>query len=183
MIPFQSRKLLVVILLAGTAAVQACRPTEQAQASAPSAVEILGPANPYQPASRSTKTSENDTTLIDNGSWFEGIARLDSQGAVEVEVIPRQFIPEEGRLDFDVALNTHSVDLSMDVAHLSVLETDTGLTVPAAAWSGQLGGHHISGVLSFPLGNDHKSLLSEATWIEITIVDIDAPERIFFWER
>jgi hypothetical protein len=98
-------------------------------------------------------------------------------------VIPKEIRPTEGMFDFEVLLNTHSIDLSMDLAQLSILETDTGFSLTAAAWSGLPGGHHISGVLSFPAGSDGVQALIDASRITITIRDIDAPERVYVWER
>ena len=84
-------------------------------------------------------------------------------------------------LEFDVAMNTHSVDLGMDLADRSTLTTDSGLTVAATTWDAPPGGHHVSGTLTFPASMEGKSLLEGATQVTLTIRDVDAPERVFVW--
>lgn len=108
--------------------------------------------------------------------------REDNQGAVTVEVIPLNLDTPGDTLDFEVAMNTHSVDLSMDLAALATLEADTGLSVVPATWDGPRGGHHVSGTLSFPASVDGEPLLEGARKLTLTIRDVDAPERVFVWE-
>jgi hypothetical protein len=115
--------------------------------------------------------------------WVEEIPRMDDQGAVEVEIVPLNPNNPGHTLDFRVALNTHSVDLSMDLAALATLETDTGINVQASLWDAPLGGHHVSGILSFPSGVDGKAVLADASKMTIKLADVDAPERVFVWER
>jgi hypothetical protein len=80
-------------------------------------------------------------------------------------------------------MNTHSVNLSMNLAKLATLSTDTGLTAEATTWEGPGdGGHHISGKLSFPTIVNGKPLLEKATKLTLTLRDVDAPERTFQWE-
>ena len=104
----------------------------------------------------------------------------DSQGAVIVDITPKNFTAET--LDFGVSLNTHSVDLSMDLAAMAILTTDTGITVPASLWDAPRGGHHVAGTLQFPASVDGKSVLEGAKQITIKIVNLDAPERVFTWD-
>jgi hypothetical protein len=110
-------------------------------------------------------------------------ARVDRQGAVEVAITPIK--AESGSDDiimFEVALNTHSVDLSMDLAGLSTLTTDRGTQLKAASWTGG-SGHHVSGQLVFPkVTPDGTSLFDGAQQIILTIRNVDAPERVFVWQ-
>jgi len=115
--------------------------------------------------------------------WVEDVPRIDEQGAVVVEIVPLNPNNPGQTLDFSVSLNTHSVDLSMDLAALATLETDTGFKVQATHWDAPLGGHHVSGILSFPAGVDGNPLLDGVSKMTITLVDVDAPERVFVWER
>jgi len=117
------------------------------------------------------------------GSASQELARSDAQGAVEVIVNPMAWAREaEGTLEFEVSMNTHSVELSMDLAKLATLRTDTGLTLQALDWSGG-GGHHVTGVLRFPSSTpDGKPLLDGAGVLILTIQDLDAPSRAFQWE-
>ncbi len=115
--------------------------------------------------------------------WVEDAPRVDEQGAVVVEITPLNLNSPGGTLDFSVSLNTHSVDLSMDLTALATLTTDTGHTVEAVAWDAPSGGHHVRGVLSFPSGVDGEPLLKDVSRITITVVNLDVPERVFVWER
>jgi len=112
---------------------------------------------------------------------FQTDTRTDAQGAVTVAVTPLDINDSGDTLEFDVAMNTHSVDLGMDVADRSTLTTDSGLTVAAITWDAPGGGHHVSGKLTFPASWEGKSLLEGATQVTLTIRDVDAPERVFVW--
>ena len=110
------------------------------------------------------------------------LTRLDEQGAVIVEVTPLNLDTPADNLEFDVAMNTHSVDLSMDLATLSTLSTDTGVTIQAVKWDATPGGHHVEGKLIFPAVKDGKSVLEGASKLTLTIINVDAPTRVFEWE-
>ncbi len=111
------------------------------------------------------------------------LSRTDEQGAVTVTITPENFDSPGDTLDFDVALNTHSVDLSMDLATLATLTTDTGLSVKATKWDAPSGGHHVSGRLSFPSSVDGTPLLQKsATKLTLTLRNLAASERTFTWE-
>ena len=109
------------------------------------------------------------------------LVRVDQQGAVMVEIRPRELSEASNVIEFDVALNTHSADLSMDLALLSTLSTDTGLVVPAAEWDAPRGGHHVSGTLVFPARKDGRAILEGTSTLTLTIVNLDAPSRAFEW--
>lgn len=126
-----------------------------------------------QPAAVSTETSQAEAG---------DLTRSDAQGAVTVEVTPLNLENPSDQIEFDVVLDTHSVDLSMDLATLATLTTDTGVTIPATLWDAPRGGHHVEGKLIFPATNDGKSILDGATKLTLTIVDVDAPSRIFDWQ-
>jgi len=106
---------------------------------------------------------------------------VDEQGAVSVAVTPLNISGAAPTLDFEVAMNTHSVDLGMDLATLATLTTDDGRTVNAMLWDAVPGGHHVSGVLSFPAEEAGTAVIANATKLTLTIHDVDAPERIFSW--
>lgn len=112
----------------------------------------------------------------------EDLARSDAQGAVTVYVTPLNLNNPAEQLEFDIALETHSVDLSMDLAMLATLTTDTGLTVQATTWDAPRGGHHIQGKLIFPATQDGKSILEGASKLTLTITGVDAPTRSFEWQ-
>lgn len=111
-----------------------------------------------------------------------GLTRFDGQGAVEVTVVPRNLgAAEADELEFEIAMNTHSVDLSMDLAPLSSLESDLGVRVAADSWSGGTG-HHVLGVLRFPLRDGQGlSVLEGASLLVLRIEGVDASVREFQW--
>ncbi len=110
------------------------------------------------------------------------LIRTDSQGAVMVEVTPLNLQNPSDQIEFEVAMNTHMVNLSMNLAALSTLTTDTGLSVPAASWEAPAGGHHVSGKLVFPATQNGKSVLEGASQLTLTILKVDAPARVFEWQ-
>ncbi|HBG74703.1 MAG: hypothetical protein A2X25_11770 [Chloroflexi bacterium GWB2_49_20] len=165
-------KPVLLSLAAGLALLlSACSPTTQKQPPV-----IL--ATLTQPSIvPSTETSPASTL-----STSESLTRTDQQGAVVVAVTPLNFDQPGETLDFQVSLETHSVDLGMDLVTLSTLVTDTGLVDQAILWDGENGGHHVSGTLSFPASVEGKPVLEGATKLILTIKDVDAPERVFIWD-
>ena len=121
-------------------------------------------------------------TLFPNSNGNGELSRIDEQGAVVFEVTPLNLGTPSDTLEFDVAMNTHSVDLSMDLAALSTLSTDNSIRVQASKWDAVPGGHHVEGKLIFPSAQDGTSILDEASKLMLTIVDVDAPARVFEWE-
>lgn len=110
------------------------------------------------------------------------LARVDSQGAVVVEVAAPDLRAASGDISFEVSMNTHSVDLSMDLAALSTLSTDLGMVVRASRWEATRGGHHVNGQLIFPATKDGVSILDGASRVTLSIENVDAGLRIFEWD-
>ena len=100
-----------------------------------------------------------------------------NERAVTVEVTPLNLPQGGSTLDFEVAFETHSVDLGFDPAAISILRDDQGREYPAVAWEGAgPGGHHRSGVLRFELPEPATK------FIEVIIHDVaGVPERVFQW--
>ena len=107
---------------------------------------------------------------------------VDEQGNVSVSVTPINLSDLDTSLDFEVVMDTHSIDLGMDLATLATISMDNGRSVSASLWDATPGGHHVSGVLSFPVTVDDAPLLDDATRLTMTIRDVDVPERIFTWD-
>lgn len=166
--------LLGLMTAGGLAACSSATPTP-----APQPVLATGSA-PAAAADETLPTAR--PTIPPTESASQDLARGDSQSGVEFVVTPLNLAAPGGALDFDVSMNTHSVDLSWDLAAQSTLTTDTGLEVRGLSWPVG-GGHHYEGVLSFPATTaDGKSLLDGAKTLTLTIRDAGAPERIFQWE-
>ena len=127
-----------------------------------------------QPASASASTEPSPAGAGD-------LSRSDGQGAVTVEVTPLNLDNPSEQLEFNVVMDTHSVDLGMDLAALATLTTDTGTAIQATTWDAPRGGHHVEGKLIFPATKDGKTILEGATKLTLTITDVDAPARVFEW--
>jgi hypothetical protein len=100
------------------------------------------------------------------------------ENAVTVDITPLN-LPEGGAsVDFEVAFNTHSVELDFDPATISLLRDDEGREYPALAWEGSPpNGHHRSGTLRFKVP-DYAT-----NFIEVVIKDVaGVPERVFRWD-
>lgn len=91
----------------------------------------------------SAKTTENKQNNI--------TSQISEGGNVSIEVTPK--VLEIGKTpEFELAFNTHSEDLSFDVSKVTKLIDDKNISYQNPLWKGSPpGGHHRSGVLSFPL--------------------------------
>ena len=137
-----------------------------------------GASNPKPTVPASREVIEQATSSAPE----QGLTRVDSQGAVEFAVTPLNLTAPGETLDFDISLNTHSVDLSWNLATQSVLTTDTGLEVNGLSWPVG-GGHHYEGTLTFPAKTaDGKSLLEGASKLTLTIQEAGAASRVFEWD-
>ena len=170
------KRFALALLLTLTLILAACAPQANPDSTQPSA----------QPDSAAMATPTDDPavlpTLFPNTANASDMTRMDEQGAVIFEVTPLNLGTPADTLEFDVSMNTHSVDLSMDLAQLATLSTDAGLTVQASKWDAAPGGHHVSGKLLFPSMQDTKSILEGASKLTLTIINVDATSRIFEWE-
>lgn len=111
------------------------------------------------------------------------LTQTDTQGLITVEITPGNLEKlGNNSIIFDVSLDTHSIDLSMDLAQLSTLTTDTGKVIQATTWDATRGGHHVSGKLIFNPVIDGKNLLDGVKGITITITGLDVPSRQFTWQ-
>lgn len=141
------------------------------------------PTNPGTvPVSTAIPAPTDRPAQAPNAAAAGNLSRVDEQGAVVVEVLPLNLGTSADTLEFDVAMNTHSVNLGMDLATLSTLVTDTGVTLQATKWEAMPGGHHVRGTLIFPATKDGKSILEGAHKLTLTILNVDAQARLFEWE-
>lgn len=143
-----------------------------------STATLGGPAG----AATVTRTAVPSATAAVRIEPAEGQTRTDDQGAVVFAVTPLNLESPGDTLDFEVVMETHSVDLGWDLATLSVLRTDSGQEVQATVWP--IGsGHHYSGTLSFlATAAGGKPILDGASVLTLTIRDTDVPERVFVWD-
>ena len=139
------------------------------------------------------KTSKSITSALLIGTlafWFASALFVEAAGAaalaartsdaegVRVEVTPKLADSGAAVWEFEVVMDTHSKELSTDLAQTAVLTDDTGRDYAPIAWQGDPpGGHHREGILQFPppAGNPKS--------VELKIKDIGGvSERIFRWE-
>ncbi len=109
-----------------------------------------------------------------------GLVQSNTGGSITIDV--EWIKAEDGYLIFDVAMNTHSVDLDQyDLGRLAVLRDDAGNEYNPVSWDSAAGGHHRQGTLTFPLPDS----LSQGTakYVEVVIRDVaDIAERVLKWE-
>lgn len=109
------------------------------------------------------------------------LTRTNDERSVVVEVTPLNLAGSGPTLDFQVALNTHSVELDYDLTKLAVLRDDRGNEYRPAAWGGARGGHHMSAVLTFE--GRSEIVKPGMQYLELELKDIaQVPSRVFRWE-
>lgn len=174
------RRLTFLFLLAIGLVLAACNsatlsPSTQLAVEPTAIIPTLSPASTTEAsAAQSVQTASAQSLRLPE--------LTDNQGAVTVFVKPLDLDISQDKLSFEVSLDTHSVDLSMDLAALATLAADNGQSVQAAVWDAPLGGHHVSGTLSFPANVEGKAILEGASKLTLIIKDVDAPERVFTWD-
>jgi YVTN family beta-propeller protein len=109
------------------------------------------------------------------------LTQVNNQGAVTIAITPLNLQGSDTTLDFQVALDTHAVDLDYDLTGLAVLRDSQGNEYLPAAWDGPQGGHHVSGILRF---NGRTTILAAgSTYLELEVKDVARiPSRLFRWE-
>lgn len=105
---------------------------------------------------------------------YEG--KTDAQGAVSVEVTPLKMEPL-GQTQFEVSLNTHSVELDDDLSQRAFLYDDKNNVYRPVNWEGSApGGHHRSGILFF------GPVIESAESLELILKDVGGVSlRSFKW--
>lgn len=102
--------------------------------------------------------------------------KINDGNGVSVEVTPIELNPENP-VKFKVKFTTHQGNLGFEMTEVSLLKDDVGNVYSPLGWEGSPpGGHHRSGVLTFP------KLKGGAGRIELVIKNVrDVPERVFTW--
>lgn len=97
-----------------------------------------------------------------------------SVGEATIDLTPKSI--ENGKFNFKIAINTHSVSLeNYNLMKLSTLNYDGKSVRPVSAL--KLSGHHNNGEISFNIGNDKPSKF------KVIITGIpDIEERVFEWD-
>lgn len=142
-------------------------PTSAPAPTKASTVATAAPGNTSSPAQTSASQSR--------GAGLE--TKSNEGGGVTVDVKPAAL--EVGQpLAFDIAMNTHSVDLSDDMTKITVLRDDAGKEYKPTAWEdSEAGGHHREGTLKF------APLTTKPRYVEVVIKGLaKVPERVFRWD-
>ncbi len=115
-----------------------------------------------------------------------GTTRTSEGGSVTIDVTWEKSKESADVLTFAVGMNTHSVDLDRyDLGKLAILRTDQGQEVKPGRWDAPEGGHHRSGVLTFPArdGSGRPVLGPGVGSFELVIRDVAGiKERVLRWE-
>lgn len=100
-----------------------------------------------------------------------------NDNGVRVTVTPKT-LAQNQTAEFEVSLNTHSVELSQDLTAVAELRDDQGRTYTPSRWDGAPpGGHHRRGTLIFP------ALKGPVRSVTLIIRDVaKVPERTFNWK-
>ena len=113
------------------------------------------------------------------------LAQSAEAGAVTVKTTPLNLHDSQAEtLDFQIVMDTHSVDLAVDLAQTAVLRIGDQ-EIAASDWQAPAGGgHHVEGTLSFAAVDDTgRRWLAEATAVTLVIRDLAGiAERTFSWD-
>jgi hypothetical protein len=167
--------ILMLVIILGSILAACGSALDPVISNSPTATKSPSSDQPAEQAAVTPPSAQPTQTLPSTQPAAQDLTRSDSQGAITIEVKPKNLSNPSDTLDFEISLTTHSVDLSMDLAALSTLTTDDGRTVQAILWDAPRGGHHVSGTLSFPTGINGEELLAGAKTLTLTIKDVDAP--------
>lgn len=161
---FASLLVLLILLAAGCSATNA--------APAPNGAAV---PNQSTPANAPSNTAGTANSRSGSSSSFE--PKTVEGGSVTVTVTPLS-LKAGAPLEFEIAMNTHSVDLSDDMLKAVVLRDDAGKEYAPTAWDGPAsGGHHRSGKVTLP------DLASGAKSVTLVVKGIaGVPERSFKWD-
>lgn len=101
--------------------------------------------------------------------------KTDERGQITVKITPQTLSGDQWK--FDVALDTHSVELDQDFLRIAELVDSRGNVYKPVAWEGAgPGGHHREGALVF------EGVNPASDFVELKIKDVGGvSERVFKW--
>lgn len=125
-------------------------------------------------------TKNQNTQILMSSKSVIPINKLDEQtnnnGSVTVSVAPYQSI-NTGIWEFEIVLNTHSVELDYDLTKTAILIANGKEYQPIAYNGDSPGGHHRKGILKFP------PILPQPQSIILKLLQIGGvEERNFVWQ-
>lgn len=125
------------------------------------------------PADRERSETADRSQPVPVGPSKSFETKTDVQAEVEINVTP-SLLGEQ--LNFEVQMTTHSVELDQDLMTAAVLTDSRGREYKPLSWDGGVGGHHLSGTLSF------KKIPSVEEPILLKIEGIGGVTRTFVWQ-
>ncbi len=144
------------------------------------AVLVAGCSSGFVPQQEEETYPTSSSSSSSSHRPTNGLVQSNTGGSVTIDV---EWIKAEGdSLVFNVAMNTHSVDLDQyDLGELAVLRDDTGTEYHPVSWDSAPGGHHRMGILTFPIPDSLSQ--GKANYVEIMIRDVASIEgRVLKWE-
>lgn len=115
-------------------------------------------------------------TVEQAGTSQRWAQKIDEQTETTVIVTPIDILSQSKEWEFDIVMDTHSVELDQDMTKIAVLVDDSGKEYKPIAWEGPTGGHHREGVLKF------NQITPIPKSIELKISNIGDVVRNFTWE-
>ena len=117
------------------------------------------------PGNQSSQIATTETSDTPNKRYD---AKRGEMGAVMLEITPLD------ARTYEISLNTHSVELDFDLAKIISLEDNLGNAYEADSWSGESGGHHLTGLLIFPpISSEARSVKMVVRGIENEVLDFE----------
>ena len=118
--------------------------------------------------------NKNENKDIEPTSLY---SQLNEEGAVTVAVTPERDSTDNGKWNFEVVLDTHSVELNEDLVQATILLDSYGKEYKPITWDGDpAGGHHRKGFLRF------ESVSPLTPSVELKVRDVGGvSERTFKW--
>jgi hypothetical protein len=120
-----------------------------------------------------------------SGAALPALTQTAPAGAVEIKVAATNLQDVEAEtIDFAIELNSHSVEIDLDLAETARLLVGTDEMTPIAWEAANPKGHHVTGVLRFARADeDERAMLDEATEISLIIGGLPGnEEHTFTWQ-
>ncbi|MCC7165616.1 MAG: hypothetical protein IT331_24175 [Anaerolineae bacterium] len=138
---------------------------------------LLGACDANNATSSALATAPSSAQNLETNAKGALEAQTLEDGSVTVKVIPVQ-TNMNAPLEFEIVMDTHSVDLANDMLKTVVLRDDAGKEYMPLKWAGPgAGGHHRQGTIQF---GQLKQTTKTLTLLVKNVAGV--PERVFEWE-
>ena len=103
-------------------------------------------------------------------------SKTDNQLAVTITVTPIDISSQLKKWEFEIVMDTHSVELNQDLTKMAVLVDDQGKEDKPLSWEGTIGGHHREGLLIF------NQIIPTPKSVQLKVSGIGDVIRSFDWQ-